>query len=422
VDGTPAKRTRFDPWLAGVCASRVFNGLVFMSYAAALPVLQREWSMSGTQAGAVAGGFQIGYAMSLVFFSSLADRVSPKRIYLWSMFFAGLSALGFALFARDFTSALVLHTTVGVSLGGTYTTGVMILADQYDARSRGMAVGVFIASTSCGYALSLLISGAALPAGGYRLSFLLTCLGPLLGWAIAWWTLRSTVVPAARRRKGQRFTREVLAHRPTMLLIWGYVFHNWELLGMWSWTPAFLAACLAVAGSSPTVAAGTGASMTALFHGVGLLASFSMGALSDRIDRAAVMLTLAGVSMGCSFVFGWTVNWPLAWVLCIGVVYAFSSLGDSPILSAALTETVDGAYLGAALGLRSLLGFGAAALAPMVFGLILDWTNPAAADRAFYAEWGWAFSALGIGGAGAVWAARSFSQSQRRGAAGNLPF
>jgi len=413
VNSTPAKRTRFDGWLAGVCLSRVFNGLVFMSYAAALPVLQREWSMSGAQAGAVAGGFQIGYALSLVFCSSLADRVSPKRIYLWSMFAAGLSALGFAFFARDVASALILHTVVGVSLGGTYTTGVMILADQYDARSRGMAVGVFIASTSCGYALSLLISGAALPAGGYRLSFLLTGLGPLLGWAIAWWTLRPTMVAAAGRRQGQRFTREVLAHRPTMLLIWGYVFHNWELLGMWSWTPAFLAACLSLAGATHADAAGSGAYMTALFHGVGLIASFSMGALSDRLDRSAVMLTLAAVSMSCSFVFGWTVDWPLAWVLGIGVVYAFSSLGDSPILSAALTETVDGAFLGAALGLRSLLGFAAAALAPMVFGVILDWTNPLVADRGFYTDWGWAFGILGLGGAGAVWAARRFSRCRR---------
>jgi len=411
---TAERRTRFDGWLAGVCASRVLNGLVFMSYAAALPVVQREWNMSGTQAGAVAGGFQIGYAFSLVVFSSIADRISPKRLYLWSMFAAGISALGFAIFARSFSSALILHTMVGISLGGTYTTGVMILADQFDARSRGMAVGVFIASTSSGYALSLLISGAAIPAGGYRLSFILTGLGPLLGWMVAWITLRSTVVLAARRREGQRFSREVLIHRPTMLLIWGYVFHNWELLGMWSWTPAFLAACLTLAGSAPMEAAGSGAYMTALFHSMGFLASFSMGTLSDRFDRATVMLALAATSMCCSFVFGWTANWPLAWVLGIGMVYAFSSLGDSPILSAALTETVNSAYLGAALGLRSLLGFGAASLAPMAFGLILDWTNPAVSDRRLYTGWGWAFSILGLGGAGAVWAAWRFRNSRLR--------
>ena len=414
MDATAGRRTRFDGWLAGVCASRVFNGLAFMSYAAALPVLQREWHLSGAQAGAIAGGFQIGYAVSLVVFSSIADHISPKRVYLGSMFAAGVSALGFAIFARDFTSALILHTLVGVSLGGTYTTGVMILADQYDARSRGMAVGVFIASTSCGYALSLLISGAAIPAGGYRLSFILTCLGPLLGWMVGWITLRSTAVPAAGRRPGQRFTREVLTHRPAMLLIWAYVFHNWELLGMWAWTPAFLGACLILAGSAPMDAAGSGAYLTALFHGVGLLASFSMGALSDRIDRAALMLALAATSMSCSFIFGWTAGWPLAWVLTIGMIYAFSALGDSPILSATLTETVSSAYLGAALGLRSLLGFGAASLAPIVFGLTLDWTNSAVTDRRLYTDWGWAFSTLGLGGAGAVWAARRFRKSRRQ--------
>jgi MFS family permease len=168
------------------------------------------------------------------------------------MFAAGISSLVFQL-ARDFTSALILHTLVGITLGGTYTTGVMIIADQYAIRSRGMALGYFIASTSCGYALSLGISGLALPLGGYRLSFLLTCLGPLIGWSIAWMTLRGTHIPCSVRKKGQRFTGEVLKNRPAMLLIWGYTFHNWELLGMWSWTPAFLATCI---GLGPRPAAG----------------------------------------------------------------------------------------------------------------------------------------------------------------------
>jgi MFS family permease len=407
------KRTRFDGWLAGICASRVFNGLVFMSYAAALPVLQREWGMSAAQAGVIASGFQIGYAVSLVVCSSVADRISPKRLYLWSLFAAGVFSLVFAVFARGFTSALILHTVVGISLGGTYTTGVMIIADQYVARHRGMAVGFFIASTSCGYAFSLAISGVAIPVGGYKLSFLLTCLGPILGWFLAWITLRHTAVPAAGRRKEQRFTREVLGNRPAMLLIWGYTCHNWELLGMWSWTPAFLAACLALTGSTEVSAAGYGAFITASFHFVGLLASFSMGTLSDRMDRARILLALAAASMACSFLFGWSAGWPLVLVVGIGLVYAFTALGDSPILSAALTEEVDAAYLGAALGFRSLVGFGAGAVAPVAFGAVLDLTNPMIHGQRVYAEWGWAFSVLGLGGVGAVWTALRFGRTSR---------
>ena len=414
ADVSAEKRTRFDGWLAGICASRVFNGLVFMSYAAALSVLQREWGMSAAQAGLIASGFQTGYAVSLVVCSSVADRISPKRLYLWSLFAAGVFSLIFAVFARGFTSALILYTIVGISLGGTYTTGVMIIADQYVARHRGMAVGFFIASTSCGYAFSLAISGVAIPVGGYKLSFLLTCFGPMLGWFLAWVTLRRTAVPAPGRRKEQRFTREVLGNRPAMLLIWGYTCHNWELLGMWSWTPAFLAACLALTGSTEVSAAGYGAYITASFHFVGLLASFSMGTLSDRMDRARILLALAAASMACSFLFGWSAGWPLVLVVGIGLVYAFTALGDSPILSAALTEEVDAAYLGAALGFRSLVGFGAGAVAPVAFGAVLDWTNPMVHGQRVYADWGWAFSVLGLGGAGAVWAALRFGRSRRQ--------
>jgi len=75
--------------------------------------------------------------------------------------------------------------------------------------------------------------------------------------------------------------------------------------------------------------------------------------------------------------------------------YAFSALGDSPVLSAALSEAVRPAYLGAALALRSFLGFGAGAIAPLVFGAVLDATNPPGAAPA---TWGWAYTVLGAGG------------------------
>ncbi len=407
------KQTRFGCWLGGLCASRVFNGLVFMTYAGALFDLRQEWGMSAAQAGAVASGFQIGYAVSLVIFSSIADWISPKRVYLGSMFAAGVSSLAFAFFARDFTTALILHTLVGITLGGTYTTGVMIIADQYAPQSRGMAVGYFIASTSCGYACSLAISGLALPLGGYKLSFLLTCVGPMVGWLLAWVTLRGTVIPGAARRKGQRFTREVLGNRPAMLLISGYTCHSWELLGMWSWTPAFMATCLSLAGAVGSKAAGSGAYMAASFHLMGVLASLSMGILSDRLGRGRVMMILAATSMACSFLFGWSIGWPLALVIGIGMIYAFSALGDSPIFSAALTEVVETPYLGSAFGLRSLMGFGAGAVSPLAFGAILDWSNPLAAGERVYTIWGWAFGMLGLGGLGAVWATRQFAKVRK---------
>jgi MFS family permease len=47
--------------------------------------------------------------------------------------------------------------------------------------------------------------------------------------------------------------------------------------------------------------------------------------------------------------------------------------------------------------LRSLLGYGAGAAAPLVFGAILDWYGVRSAGA-----WGWAFLSLGVAGVGAV--------------------
>jgi MFS family permease len=401
---------KIDLWLLGLCASRTLTYMVFMAYAAALPVLQKEWEMSAAAAGSISGGFQMGYAVSLFIFSLLADRIGAKRIFLLSTFFSALSALLFALLARGYYSGLILYSLVGISMGGTYTTGLMMIAERYRPASRGMAVGFFIASTSLGYALSLGISGAVLPWGGYQTAFLATGLGPLLGSAAAWITLRATPNTVYPRRRGQKFSTEVLRNKPALLFISAYTSHSWELLGMWAWTPAFLSACLMVKGAGEWAATGSASQIVAVFHLTGMLASLSLGILSDRLGRAFTILCVAGTSTFCSFAMGWMIDLPIIFVMAVGMIYAFCAIGDSPILSAGITESVNPSYLGAAFAIRSFLGFGAGALASPAFGVILDWTNPALAAAGYYARWGWAFSLLGLGGLGAVLAAYRLHQ------------
>ena len=316
-------KINIDWWLWGICLARTFNGLVFMTYAATLPVLQQEWGMSAAAAGSIAGVFQFGYA------------------------------------------------------------------------------------------LSLMLSGAAIPVGGYRLAFWVTCAGPAAGAVLAWLTLRRTIVGRPVRTTGQHFSREVLRNRPVMALIGGYTGHSWELLGMWAWTPAFLAVVFVTAGYEGIQAAGIGAYLAAGFHMTGLVASFSMGWLSDRLGRAPLLVGLAGISTLCSFSFGWTLGLPLSFVFLVGMVYSFSGLGDSPILSTSLTESVSVSYMGAAFGLRSMLGFGAGAISPVALGAILDMTNPGVVESGVYTNWGWAFSILGIGGLGAWLAALYYSRMQK---------
>jgi MFS family permease len=388
-------RGRRDLWLLGLCSSRLFINLVQMIYAACLPLLKSSWQMSATEAGSVATGFQLGYAVSLFGFSWLADRVGARRIVLASSFISAAATVVFAVFARSYLSALVLYTLVALTQGGVYTGALMLAAERYDPAHRGAAMGWLIASSALSHAASLAIAGFTLPRGGYELAFLVAAAGTALGAVIGWLALRSTPNTVHARGAGIRLDTEVVKNPQAVRLIAGYTFHSWELLGMWAWAPAFIAASLVASGAPALKAVQIGAFVASSLHVMGLLASSSMGHLSDRWGRRRLLLALAGTSAVCSMMFGWLIDSPIIVIAVVGAIYGFVGLGDSPVLSAALSETVHPSYLGAALALRSLLGFGAGAVAPLVFGAILDATNPAGMTPT---RWGWAFVALGMGG------------------------
>lgn len=392
-------RAQPDLWLPGICSARFFMTLFFMSYAACVPVLRSTWGMSAAQAGSVSTGFQAGYAVSLLGFSYLADRVGSKRIFLLSATLSTMTAMAFALFARSYISGLVLFTIAALAQGGTYSTAIMLVSDRYRSQRRGGAVGWLIASSSLSYGAGLLLVGVVLPRGGYQMAFLVTALGPLIGALVAWLVLKGTPNVIHPRVEGSGAAAELLRNPRAARLTAGYVGHSWELLGMWAWAPAFVAASLAASGAMTLRAAELGAYISASFHVMGLVSSSSMGYLSDKLGRRTVMLALAATSAACSFSFGWLIGGPILVVAVVGAIYGFTGLGDSPVLSAALTEAVRPAYLGSVLAIRSLLGFGAGAIAPVVFGIVLDAANHAGAPAA---GWGWAFAVLGIGGLVAV--------------------
>jgi len=384
-------------WLGAICLSRVGSYMVYIAYAATLPVLQHEWRLSGTAAGSIASVFQVAYAISLMGCSALADRVGARRVFLVGSVTTAVIAALFAALARDYWSGLVLYTLLALTLGSTYTTGILLVAEHVPVDRRGRAMGAYLAGHSLGLALALMLAGAAIPRGGYVLAFWLLALGAIAGGGLAWIAMHSTGNAVPPRATHQRFAGEVLRNRPAMLVIAGYIFHSWELLGMWAWTPAFLAACFVAAGAELTRGAGLGAYVTSLFHLTGMLAALVAGVFADRFGRTPVILAMAAVSAGCFLVFGWLIGASLALVVGVGLLYGFAALGDSPIYSTALTEVVAPAYRGSALALRSLLGYGAAAIAPLLFGVILDWQGTRNAGA-----WGWAFVSLGAAGLGAV--------------------
>jgi MFS family permease len=84
-------------WLLWLSLTEIGTMMVFANYSALLPVLQKEWFLTHSQAGWIYSSYQIGSIHSVVFLSSLTDYTSPKYIYIITAFWTGVSGIFFSL-------------------------------------------------------------------------------------------------------------------------------------------------------------------------------------------------------------------------------------------------------------------------------------------------------------------------------------
>lgn len=385
-------------WLTWLCASRMSFGFIFMAYSGSVPVLMHDWHMSAGEAGLIHTGWHVGYLVSLFAVGFLTDRFGARRVFLATSYAACVSAMLFAVFADGFRSALVLYSLTGLCSGGSYTPGLALISQRFPPKRRGAAMGWFLAASSIGYALSLFFGSALIALEGWRSFFVAVAMGPVAGAAIAHYVLRDSRNIIATRHAGAGVLLslvEVIRNRPAMLAIWSYSFHSWELLGLWAWLPAYLAAA-ATRDYGVAAAASIGALLAGLSFATNAVGSVVGGRLSDKLGRTAVMLMMTTTSLVCSFTFGWFFSAPLWMLTIVAIAYNLTALGDSSVYSTALTELVPARNLGAAYSLRAVLGFGLGALSPAVFGLVFDYFARTTGTRGTVA-WGMAWLVLGVG-------------------------
>jgi MFS family permease len=374
-------------WLAALCSSRVLAATWFVAYSAVLPLTQAQWGLSGREAGMIQAAFHLGYLTSLFIVGFLADHFGARRTYILAGIAACISPWFFVLFADGFWSAFWLHALTGLCQGGSYTPALALINDNVERERRGRAMGYLIAGSSAGYALCLAVSGAALKFTDWRGALMIVACLPIVSWLLGLLVLRETENRIHARPAGESLLASIPAvwrNRRGMLSIWGYTFHNWELLGLWAWLPAFLTAALLLQGHS-TESALMFAGLTYLANIAG---SIIGGTMADRWGRIPTILTWSCVSLALSFSIGWLIAAPIALVVALACLYNFAGIADSSTHSTVLAESVPAHYLGVAYAVRSVVGFGAGVVSPVVFGWALDASG---------GSWGIAWVTLGIG-------------------------
>lgn len=382
-------------WLAALCGSRVLAASWFVAYSSVLPLTQAEWGLSGKQAGLIQSAFHLGYLTSLFIVGFIADHYGAKRAYILTGIAACLSPWAFVFLAEGFWSAFWLHAFTGLCQGGTYTPALALINDCVARERRGRAMGYFIAGSSAGYAICLGLAGLALQFTGWRGALAAVALLPVISWVAGALVLRGTPNRVHARPAGESLFAAlpaVVRNRKGMLSIWGYTFHNWELLGLWAWLPAFLTAALVLQGSSPESAL----LFAALTYVANIAGSIVGGIMADRWGRIQTILTWSCVSLALSFSIGWLIAAPIALLVALACLYNFAGIADSSTHSTVLAESVPPHYLGVAYAVRSVIGFGAGVVSPFVFGWALDLAGGGKTSSPAFA-WGIAWATLGVG-------------------------
>ena len=384
-------------WLAALCTSRVLAATWFVAYSAVLPLTQAAWGLSAREAGMVQAAFHLGYLSSLFIVGFIADHFGAKRAYITTGIAACLSPWLFVVFADGFGSAFWLHALTGLCQGGTYTPALALINDHVGRERRGRAMGYLIAGSSAGYAIALGVAGVALKFTDWRGALACIAALPVVSWLLGVYVLRGTANLVHPRPAGESLLASLPAvwgNRRSMLSIWAYTAHNWELLGLWAWLPAFLTAALLAHGMRPEAAL----LFAAMTYVANIAGSIIGGTMADRWGRTQTILVWSCASLVLSFLIGWLISLPIALLVGLACLYNFAAIADSSTHSTVLAESAPPHYLGVAYAVRSAVGFGAGVVSPVVFGWALDLAGGGRTSGDPFA-WAFAWSTLGLGAA-----------------------
>jgi MFS family permease len=375
-----------------MCLAEVVGMAGFAAFPALLPTFLDEWKLSNTAAGWISGIFFAGYVGLVPVLVSLTDRLDPRRIYLASMVLTVAAALGFALLAEGFWSALVFRVLAGIGLAGTYMPGLKILSDRFEGTRQSRAVAFYTASFSIGASLSYLLAGEIAAWLDWRWAFGVGALGAVAAFALVF----AVIAPAPPTAPAEVEThlldfRPVFSNRRALAYILAYAAHNWELFGMRSWIVAFLA-------FSATLQPGAGGAwnitlIASLIVLLGWPSSVLGNELATRFGRPRVVAAIMGLSALVASTIGFSAGLPFPLVIALCVVFGITVTGESGSVTAGAVAEAARGQRGATMAVHSTIGFIGAFVGPLAVGVVLDLAGGGTSSLA----WGLAFVTMGAG-------------------------
>jgi MFS transporter, putative metabolite transport protein len=159
LSSTPMTEMQRLIWMLAA-AGKFFEGYVVFMTGVALPLIARQFDISGAQNGLVSAASLFGILIGAYGLGSLSDQFGRKSMFIVEMIiFTGF--LTATVFSWNFVSLVICLFGLGLALGCDYPTAHMIISENIPSTSRGrLVLGAFafqavgaLAGTAVGYAV-----------------------------------------------------------------------------------------------------------------------------------------------------------------------------------------------------------------------------------------------------------------------------
>lgn len=150
------------------------------------PVLEQQYDWSEQEYGYIVMAFTATYAVGLVVFGRVVDRIGAKTGYTISVTIWSIAAMGHALV----TSTLgfgIARAALGIGESGNFPAAVKTVTEWFPKRERALATGIFDSGSNIGACVAPIMVPWLLGAYGWQAAFIITgAIGFL--WLVAWRT------------------------------------------------------------------------------------------------------------------------------------------------------------------------------------------------------------------------------------------
>ncbi len=160
------------------------------------PVLEKEFNWTETDYSNVVIAFQIAYAIGLMGFGRIIDKIGTKLGYALSLTIWSFAAIAHA-FAKSTFGFGVARAALGLSEAGNFPAAIKTVAEWFPKKERALATGIFNSGTNVGAIIAPLTVPWIAVTWGWKEAFIITGAIGLI-WLVFWFILYE--IPAKQKR------------------------------------------------------------------------------------------------------------------------------------------------------------------------------------------------------------------------------